>query len=102
MPQQWVTRGVTQALWVENKVEPALPNLANLYELSEEELRRPGIGFLPTTLREVLDCLEKNEVVKKASGAQYAVYYLEVKFDEWRQYHQSVSQWETDRYLMAY
>jgi glutamine synthetase len=35
-------------------------------------------------------------------GAEYAAYYTRVKREEWRQYHLSVSQWETDRYLGLY
>jgi glutamine synthetase len=87
---------------IEKKIDPGTPNDENLYELSEDALRARGIGFLPTTLQEAVDCLEKDEVVQGALGDVYAPYYIEVKREEWRQYHQSVSQWETENYLQVY
>jgi len=87
---------------IESKADPGKRNNENLYEVPEEELRRRGIDFLPATLSEALDCLEKDEVVKTALGDEYAAYYLRVKREEWRQYHCSVSAWETDHYLGLY
>ena len=87
---------------IENQVDPGTRNNDNLYEVSEGELQRRGITFLPSTLREALDCLEADDVIMEALGTSYADYYIEVKREEWRQYHQSVSQWETDHYLPIY
>ncbi len=87
---------------IENRIDPGEANTSNLYEASEDELARHGITFLPTTLREALDCLEEDAVVKEALGTEYAAYYIGVKGDEWRQYHQSVAQWEIDNYLMTF
>ena len=49
-----------------------------------------------------LDCLEQDDVVKGALGEAYAPYYIQVKRDEWADYHQSISQWETDNYLLVH
>src|SRR5579872_3024727 len=87
---------------IENQIDPGHPNHDNLYEMPEEELRRREISFLPTTLREALDCFENDEVLQQALGKDYAAYYIRVKREEWRQYHQSVSQWELDHYLNTY
>jgi glutamine synthetase len=87
---------------IESKADPGERNNDNLYEVPEEELRRRGIDFLPTTLSEALDCLEEDGIVKTALGEEYAAYYLRVKREEWRQYHRSVSAWETDHYLGLY
>ena len=87
---------------IEKKIDPGKPNSDNLYELPEQELRRRNIAFLPTTLQEALDCFEADEVLHQALGKEYAAYYVNVKREEWRQYHQSVSQWERDQYLKAY
>ncbi len=57
---------------------------------------------MPTTLSEALDHLEQDEVVQGALGPEYAPYYIRIKREEWRQYHQSVSQWEIDNYLGLY
>ena len=87
---------------IEHKIDPGPVNTENLYELSEEELQRRKIGFLPLTLREAVECLAVDDVIKEALGLEYASYYVRVKTDEWNQYHQSVSRWEIDRYLPIY
>ncbi|MCX6046087.1 MAG: hypothetical protein NT075_13335, partial [Chloroflexi bacterium] len=60
------------------------------------------IDLLPRSLAQAIDCLEQDEVVKNALGATYADYYMQTKREEWRRYHNSVSQWETDNYLGVY
>jgi len=87
---------------IENKIDPGESNTSNLYQVSREELTRRGIRLLPTTLREALGCLAKDTAVKEALGEDFASYYLTVKEEEWRQYHQTVSQWEIDRYLRIF
>jgi glutamine synthetase len=87
---------------IENKIDPGQANSENLYEMPEEELRRRNITFLPTTLREALECFEQDEVVQEALGKDYAAYYAAVKREEWRQYHQSISQWEREQYLKTF
>ena len=87
---------------IENKIDPGERNDDNLYEASEDDLLRRGIEFLPSTLKEALNYLEADQVIGKALGTAYTAYYAEVKREEWRQYHQSVSQWERDNYLPIY
>ena len=87
---------------IENKIDPGNRNDDNLYEVSEDDLLGREIEFLPSTLREALDYLEADSVVKEALGQEYADYYIQVKREEWRQYHQSVSQWERENYLPIY
>jgi glutamine synthetase len=87
---------------IENKLDPGSRNDDNLYEVSAEELRRRGIELLPRSLKEAVDHLAEDEVVKNALGAEYADYYIRVKNEEWRRYHSSVSQWEIDNYLGLY
>lgn len=87
---------------IENKIDPGTPNDENLYEMPLDELRSRGIGFLPDTLHEAINELEKDDVVKTALGSTYADYYIEVKREEWAKYHQSISQWETENYLLVH
>ena len=87
---------------VEKKLPAGKRNDRNLYEVSIEELQAEGIEFLPTTLNEALDELEKDDVIIEALGREYAASYVRVKRDEWKRYHNSVSQWETDNYLGLY
>lgn len=87
---------------IENKTDPGLRNDDNLYETPLEELNQRGIELLPLTLKEAVDYLAEDDVVKNALGAEYADYYIAVKNEEWRQYHSAVSQWEIDNYLEVY
>ncbi|MFN0168860.1 MAG: type III glutamate--ammonia ligase [Bryobacteraceae bacterium] len=87
---------------IENRIDPGAANHDNLYELPEDELRRRGITFLPTTLREALDCFQHDDVVRGALGDGYADYYVRVKQEEWRNYHQTISRWELDHYLVNF
>jgi len=87
---------------IEHRIDPGQANTENLYEMPEEELRRRNIGFLPTTLREALECMAGDNVIKEALGPEFASYYMKVKIEEWSQYHESISQWEVDRYLPAF
>lgn len=87
---------------VESRIDPGVANTSNLYEISKEELGRRVIRLLPTTLCEALDCLAKDRVVKESLGNDFTAYYITVKAEEWRQYHQSVSEWEINRYLTTF
>ena len=87
---------------IEKETDPGLRNEDNLYEVPERELRQRNIHFLPSTLREACDWLEGDEVLRESLGAEYADYYIDCKREEWRDYHQSVTDWERDRYLPIY
>lgn len=87
---------------IEKQIDPGDANTDNLYEMPEHEMRRRNITFLPSTLQEAIDCFEADEVLRQALGKEFSSYYVNVKREEWRQYHQSVSQWERERYLNTY
>ena len=87
---------------IKRKLPAGNRNDKNLYEVELEQLRAEGIDFLPSNLSEALGALEKDEVVLSALGSKYGAYYLQVKREEWKRYHDSVSQWETENYLGVY
>ncbi len=87
---------------IEKRIAAGKRNDRNLYEISPEELRAEDLELLPATLSEALDALEKDSVISDALGSPYAEYYLRCKRQEWGDYHDSVSQWELDRYLHQY
>jgi glutamine synthetase len=84
---------------IENKIDPGAGSNDNLYEVPWEELQARGIGHLPGNLLAAVEALSKDEVVCESLGREYADYYIEVKTEEWESYHNSVSQWELERYL---
>ncbi len=87
---------------IDRQLDPGKRNDENLYELSAAELQQREIDLLPRSLTQAVDYLAQDEVVKQALGTAYADYYIQTKREEWRRYHSSVSQWETDNYLGVY
>ena len=87
---------------IEHQMDPGPANDGNLYETPEGELHRRGIRLLPATLQEAVECFRQDSVVCEALGTDYATYYAGVKLEEWRRYHQSVSEWEIAEYLKTY
>ncbi len=71
----------------------------NIWELTPKEMKRKGIKTVAANLKEALDELAKDEVIKGALGADTFVKFYEAKVEEWESYRTSVSKWETDRYM---
>ena len=84
---------------IAKKTDPGEKNEDNLYDIPQDELRRRGIDFLPETLKEAVDALAEDDVVKAGLGEEYTDYFVEVKRNEWIDYHLHVAEWERDRYL---
>ena len=84
---------------IENELPAGSRNDRNLYEVPREQLRAEGIDLLPENLSDAIDALEQDPVVLGALGSPYGEYYVRMKREEWKAYHDSVSQWEVDRYL---
>ena len=84
---------------IENELPAGARNDRNLYEVPREQLRAEGIDLLPANLSDAIDALEQDPVILDALGSPYGEYYVEMKREEWKAYHDSVSQWEVDRYL---
>ena len=83
---------------IHRELEPGEPNLGNMYDLSLDQITAKGIKIFPQTLNEALDNLEKDDVILEALGS-IGNTFLDIKRQEWKDYHRDVSQWEIDRYL---
>lgn len=87
---------------IRRKLDPGEPNLGNMYEMSLEEMRKRGIQVIPQSLLEALNALEEDPVVQSALGPELAPEFIKVKRQEWVRYHNTVTQWEVDRYLTLF
>lgn len=74
---------------------------ANIYTMPRSELTKQGISSLPLSLEDALDALEADPLILSAMGP-YAVRYIAGKRQEWEEYRTQISQWELDRYLIAW
>jgi glutamine synthetase len=80
-------------------LDPGEPNRDNLYRLSEGELGERGIRWLPRSLGEALDALERDPLARTVFGDLMFESFVAEKRAEWDAYCAHVSAWETDRYL---
>jgi glutamine synthetase len=84
---------------IDRKLDPGEPLNVNLYELTAQEIRDKKIGVLPQSLKEAVDALEADEVVKQGIGTELAREFIDLKRMEWVEYSRHVSDWECRRYL---
>jgi glutamine synthetase len=88
---------------IHRKLDPGPPNVGkNMYTLSLDEVKDNGLGLIPQSLPEALAAFEEDPVVRGALGPALAAEFLKVKRQEWVRYHNTISQWEIDRYLTLF
>jgi len=78
------------------------PVRENIYEFDEAKRAEYGIKTLPENLGEAVDALEANPTIQQALGDHVAEKFIEAKQTEFREYQQTVSQWELDRYMETF
>ncbi|HUT97332.1 MAG TPA: glutamine synthetase family protein [Dehalococcoidales bacterium] len=84
---------------IEKGMEPPAPVEENVYEMSEDERKKRGIGTLPASLLEAIILTEKSEVVRKALGEHVFKAFIQNKRIEWDQYKAQVTEYELKKYL---
>ena len=84
---------------IEKKYQAPEPIEENVYEMTEEERERQGIGTLPANLLEAIHLTEKSEVVRTALGDHVFDAFIKNKKIEWDQYRTQVTGYELNRYL---
>lgn len=84
---------------IEKEYEVPPPVEENVYEMSEEERQRRGIGTLPASLLEAIMLTEKSELVRKALGDHVFHAFIQNKKIEWNQYRTQVTEYELKKYL---
>jgi glutamine synthetase len=71
----------------------------NVYELSKAEREARKIGTLPANLKEALDNLERDQVVRNALGEHVFNNIMRLGNLEWEEYNTWVHAWEIERYI---
>jgi len=87
---------------IEEDIDPGDPLDLNMYELSDAELRKMGVAELPRTLLEAIDAFAADTLSEQVMGADLRQAYMDLKYGEWWDYHNHVSDWEIDTYLTRY
>jgi glutamine synthetase len=71
----------------------------NVYELSAAERKSLGIRTLPANLKEALDYLEEDKVIRNALGEHVFENIMRLGLLEWEAYNTYVHPWEVERYI---
>ncbi len=87
---------------IKKRIVPPDPVNKNIYALTAAEREEMGIHSLPGSLKEALDELERDEVIKEALGPHILERFIEAKTLEWDVYRAQVHTWEIDQYLTVF
>ncbi|NLC78581.1 MAG: type I glutamate--ammonia ligase [Ruminococcaceae bacterium] len=74
----------------------------NIYELSEEERVKHGIGSLPGSLHNAIEVMQQDKLVMDTLGGHIGGIYADAKLKEWNEYRVQVTPWEYDRYFKLF
>ncbi|MDR2220082.1 MAG: type III glutamate--ammonia ligase [Methylobacillus sp.] len=84
---------------IERKLDPGTGHDIDLYTLGWDQIQKMGIGILPQDLKEALNALEKDDVMRKGLGENLVNEFIRLKDMEWVDYMRHVSDWELNRYV---
>jgi glutamine synthetase len=87
---------------IEDNLTPPPAIQRNIYEMSVRDRRKHKIKELPGTLREALEALRKDKVVREALGEHVYSHFLDAKTVEFDDYRITVHDWELEQYLAEY
>lgn len=74
----------------------------NVFKMTQKQRNELGVKSLPSNLKEALDIMEKDGLVRKVLGEHAYSKFAGSKLKEWDGFRMSVSQWELDKYLFTY
>ena len=83
-------------------LDPGAPQTENLYEFTDAELAARGVQPLPKNLGEAVEAFEEDPFTEEVLGRTLKEEFITYKRAEWEEYHQSISQWEIDRYARLF
>jgi glutamine synthetase len=72
---------------------------ANLFDLTDDELKSKGIAHLPGDLNEALGLMESSQLVADTLGDHVFEWFIRNKRQEWSQYKAHVTPFELNRYF---
>lgn len=84
---------------IEQGLDPGDPINLDMYVQSAETRESMGIKTLPRTLLEAVEAFAADGFCERVLGTDLRNSFVELKTQEWWEYHNHVSDWERDRYL---
>ena len=87
---------------IERELDPGGPIDRDMYVQSDDEIAALGVEQLPRTLGEAIEAFEADPLALEVFGPDLHRAYIDFKRAEWEDFHNTVSQWEWERYLTFY
>lgn len=87
---------------IQEELDPGDAQEDNLYELTPEQLAARGVSELPRSLDEAVEAFAADPFIEEVLGSELRNEFIKYKSEEWRQYHQRISQWEIDHYARLF
>jgi glutamine synthetase len=87
---------------IERGADPGDPINVNMYNLPDEQLKERGVRTLPRTLGEAIEAFAADELPRKTMGDDLFNAFVNLKQQEWWDYHRHVSDWEIEHYLTKF
>jgi glutamine synthetase len=84
------------------KLVPPDPIEESLYDLDDADRRQRQLTVLPGSLREALDELAADDVIREALGPAVYEPFMDAKTAEWQDYRSRITPWEIERYLPVF
>ncbi|MBE3519341.1 MAG: type I glutamate--ammonia ligase [Firmicutes bacterium] len=87
---------------LKNKIAPPPPVSENVYSMQDEERESLGIDMLPGSLKEALDAMEEDPLIRETLGDHVYFRFLDAKRLEWDIYRKQVHEWEIKQYFTLF
>ncbi len=87
---------------IEKGMTPPTEITENIFAMDNATRAAQGIDNLPGSLEEALKEMQKDTLVTDTLGEHITENYIEGKMEEWDEYRTRVSNWERDKYIIAY
>ena len=87
---------------IKRGIDPGEPVDLNVYHLTALERESLDIKTLPANLKEALDYLEADKVIREALGVHVYENIMRLGLSEWEAYNTFVHPWEIERYINNY
>ena len=87
---------------IERRTLPGSALVGSTYDLTERDRHERGIRTLPKSLRQAIDALESDAVVRATLGDHIYRAFRDAKLSEYETYRRAVHEWEHRAYLRLY
>lgn len=84
---------------IRENLDPGAPHTENMYNYTDADIAKNGLGLLPRTLGEAIEEFAADSLSRDVFGEAMYNAYIDYKSQEWDEYQAHVSDWETARYL---